>query len=103
MSLARRPEGFSDAQIEAGIVATLPVLRLRHAGGGAQCLPASWPFKRNDKLLMRYRGIPPEFEKVAGETFLFGTAACSSPATLHPDQVSLAVSQTPDNMIKKTS
>ena len=101
MSLRERPKGFADAQIEAGIVATLPAIRLREAFTGEQTIPGHWPFKPGDKMQMLYRGILPEFTAIAGESFLFGTSVCSSPPTLRADQLSLDVSPTPDSMVKK--
>lgn len=103
MSLAEVPKEFSPAQLEAGVVATLPAVRLRDAATSRQCIPGAWPFKRGDQLLMRYRGILPEFTAVAGETYLFGTAVCSSASTLRPDQVNLSVSPTPDRLLKVKS
>jgi hypothetical protein len=101
MSLRERPKDFADAQIEAGIIATLPAIRLREAFTGEQTVPGHWPFKPGDKLQMLYRGILPEFTVVAGESFLFGTSVCSSGPTLRPDQESLDVSATPESMVKK--
>ena len=103
MSLAEPPKSFSPAQLEAGIVASLPAMRLRHREHGKQCIPGKWPFKRGDTLLMRYRGFVPEFSVTAGETFLFGTEVCSSASTLHEGQACLFVSKTPEDLLKKKS
>ncbi len=101
LSLDRRPDGLADAQLEAGIVVTLPAIRLRDQLTGAQTVPGKWPFKKGDNLQVLYRGILPEFTVIAGETYLFGTAVCSSAATLRADQQCLDVSATPGSLLKK--
>jgi hypothetical protein len=95
MSLARRPDGLADAQLEAGIVVTLPAIRLRDRLTGEQTIPGKWPFNPGDDLRLLYRGMLPEIAAVAGESFLFATAVCSSPETLRNDQVCLDVTPAP--------
>lgn len=101
MSLAQRPEGLADAQLEAGVVVTLPAVRLKDAHTGAQNIPGKWPFKPGDEMRLLYRGMLPEIAAIAGETFLFGTAVCCSPETLRNDQVCLDVSPTPPSMLRE--
>ncbi len=108
MSLRERPAGFDDAQLECGITASLPALRLRPAShdgveriGAENTVPAHWPFKPGQHLTMLYRGTLPAFTVIAGDSFLFGTAVSSSPETLRPDQAALDVSVTPDSLLKK--
>lgn len=107
MSLREVPTGFDDAQLEAGIVASLPALRLRRASRDGferidteSTIPQHWPFKPGAQLDMLYRGMLPAFTVIAGESFLYGTAVSSSAETLRPDQTSLDVSVTPDSLLK---
>lgn len=108
LSLRERPKGFSESQLEAGIVASLPALRLRPESrdgveriGPENCIPGHWPFKPGAHLTMLYRGMLPAFTVIAGESYLYGTAVSSSPETLRPDQSALDVSVTPDSLLKK--
>lgn len=95
MSLGARPDEFSDSQLAAGVVSTLPSMPLLDANG-APMMPRSWPYAPGDSMLMRYRGITPEFEVIAGHSYLFGTAVCSSPQTLTPETTCLDASATPE-------
>lgn len=100
MSLQSRPDGLEDAQLEAGIVVSVPAIRLRKRRNGRQCVPGAVPIRAGDRMALLYRGIQPEITAIAGESFLFGTAVCSSPQTLHADQTCLLVSKTPDTLQK---
>lgn len=101
MSLAERPDVLDDSQLEAGVVVSLPAIQLRDPVTGHQTIPGKWPYGKGDRIQLLYRGILPEFTVTAGETFLFGTAVCSSASTLSPDQDCLDVSPTPASMEKQ--
>jgi hypothetical protein len=101
-SLQAAPAWLDPKLLEAGVVVTIPSVRLRDPVSELPRLPCSPPFASGSSIEVLYRGIGPTFNVVAGECFLFGAAVCTSPSLqpCSPEQ-GLYISPTPSGMVKK--
>lgn len=84
MSLKERPDWLSDAMLEAGIVMSAPAARLRDPETWEPDIPTSPPFVPGKTIELLYRGMPPVYRAVAGETYLFGSAVSCSESQIPP-------------------
>lgn len=80
MSLAARPEWLQQAaMLEAGIVVSIPLVRLVDPESGQPTIPTLLPFKEGQSVEVLYRGIGPARNIIAGSSYLFCTEVCNSP------------------------
>jgi hypothetical protein len=89
MSLAGSTRDWlEDVMLEAGVVVTVPSVRLTDPTTGAPTIPCDWSFRKGDEMDLMYRGLGPARPVVAGHSFLFCTAVCNSPDQIPcpPDQ-----------------
>ncbi|MBS1304281.1 hypothetical protein [Loktanella sp. SALINAS62] len=94
MSLKEAPAWLDKPLLEAGVVVSVPGLRLNDAKTGAPTIPTDVPIAPGQKIDVLYRGMGPVRTVWAGQTFLAATAVCNSPGVL--DGVSLIISATPE-------
>ncbi|WP_380053947.1 hypothetical protein ACFE33_12485 [Falsihalocynthiibacter sp. SS001] len=93
MSLAEAPPWLDKPLLEAGIVVSVPDLRLCDPETGERTIPTDVPFKTGETISVLYRGMGPVLTVKAGPTFLAATAVCNSPGVL--DEPSLIMSASP--------
>lgn len=102
MSLAERPDWISDPMLEAGVIVSAPAARLRDPETWEPDIPTSPPFVAGKKMRLLYRGLPPAYTAIAGQTYLFGSAVCCSPTQIPPMKPGgqpLFMAQTPDEWL----
>lgn len=93
MSLKEAPAWLDKPLLEAGVVVSVPGLRLNDAKTGAPTIPTDVPVAPGQKINVLYRGMGPVHTVSAGPTFLAATAVCNSPGVL--EGASLIISATP--------
>lgn len=101
MSLRGAPDWLDGPLLEAGIVVSVPSLRLHDARTGAPTIPIGVPFAAGEAVSVLYRGLPPERVVTAGNSVLAGTAVCNSPGLVDaPPDKALVMSATPKGLMK---
>lgn len=93
MSLKEAPVWLDKPLLEAGVVVSVPGLRLNDAKTGAPTIPTDVPLAEGQTIAVLYRGIGPAHMITVGPTFLAATEVCNSPGVL--DGVTLIISATP--------
>ncbi|MGI1661609.1 hypothetical protein ACRDNQ_05150 [Palleronia sp. KMU-117] len=68
------------ALLEAGIVVTVPAVRLRDPATGTPTIPCDTPLRPDRRIELLYRGTGPAWPVTAGPSSLYCTAVCNSPA-----------------------
>lgn len=101
MSLREPPAWLDKPLLEAGVVVSVPGLRLNDAETGAPTIPCGIPFNDGDRLQVLYRGMGEARTVIAGHTFLAATAVCNSEGmTVCPEDKSMMISATPKDLMK---
>ena len=101
MSLARAPDWLDKPLLEAGIVVSVPSIRLNDKQTGKPTIPLGIPIKSGDEVAVLYRGVAPARTVTAATTVLAGTAVCNSPGLVDcPPDKALVMSQTPKGLMK---
>jgi hypothetical protein len=80
MSLDHAPEWVSGEMLNAGIVVSVPSIPRRDPETGDTMLLPKPPFDKGDTFQVMYRGIQPPRHVKAGQTFLWASMVCNSPA-----------------------
>ena len=101
MSLESAPDWLDECLLEAGIVVSIPSIRLNDAETGAPTIPCGVPIKSGKEFTLLYRGMTPVKTVIAGNTVLAGTAVCNSPSLDYcPPEIGLIMSETPKGLLK---
>lgn len=101
MSLKAAPEWLDKPLLEAGVVVTVPSMRLNDPETGEHFLPDEKPFKDGENLTVLYRGMGAPLTVTVKNTVLAATAVCNSAELdLSPYTPSLIMSQTPKALMK---
>lgn len=100
MSLKEAPDWLDAPFLEAGIVVSVPALRLNEAETGAPTIPCGVPSVAGGPISVLYRGLQPARTVVPGTTVLAATAVCNSPGiAVCPPEASLVMSATPKDLM----
>lgn len=100
MSLRTAPDWLDKPLLEAGIVVSIPSIRLNDAETGAPTIPLGVPIASDEKISVLYRGMGPERTVTAGNTVLAATAVCNSPGMVDcPEDKALVMSETPERLM----
>ena len=101
MSLRRAPDWLDKPLLEAGVVVSVPAVRLHDAKTGAPIVPCGVPFEDGDTLTVLYRGMGEARSVLAGRTVLAATAVCNSEGMdVCPPEKSMMISPTPKDLMK---
>ncbi|MCE5974939.1 hypothetical protein LZA78_15760 [Sinirhodobacter sp. WL0062] len=101
MSLQQAPDWLDKPLLEAGVVVTVPSLRLNDPATGKHMVPNGVPFENGQKLSVLYRGMGESLPVTVKNTVLAATAVCNSDGLdLSPSSPSLIMSQTPKALMK---
>ena len=105
MSLDKAPAWLDTPLLEAGIVVTVPALRLREydelTGEVTHTIPCGYPFEPGEQITLLYRGMGASHTVTAGHTPLAGTAVCNSEGMVDcPPDKALMMSETPGGMLR---
>ncbi|SFP94330.1 hypothetical protein [Tranquillimonas alkanivorans] len=101
MSLREAPDWLDAPLLEAGIVVSVPALRLKDVETGAPTVPCGVPFADGQKLDLLYRGMGQTRAVTAGRTVLAATAVCNSEGMdVCPPETSLMMSATPRDLLR---
>ncbi|NNU79917.1 hypothetical protein HMH01_05640 [Halovulum dunhuangense] len=101
MSLRQAPDWLDKPLLEAGVVVSVPALRLRDATTGKPTTPCGPPCADGQVLTVLYRGMGEGRSVVAGTTFLADTAVCNSEGMdVCPPELSLTISATPRELMR---
>ncbi len=101
LSLRGAPSWLDKPLLEAGIVVSVPAMRLRDAKTGQPTTPCGAPFKPGDVLTVLYRGMGEGRSVTAGHTYLADTAVCNSEGMdICPPEDSLVISATPRDLMR---
>ena len=101
MSLKAAPAWLDQPLLEAGVVVSVPALRLNDPETGAHSIPCGVPFKDGQTLTVLYRGMGTPLKVVAGNTVLAATAVCNSEGMVNcPEESALVMSATPKELMK---
>jgi len=77
--LAGRPPWLAPEMLEAGILMTLPSVRLDPGPHGGIALPEKSPIPDGGTIDVLYRGVPPARTVTGGPTFMYCTAVINTP------------------------
>lgn len=101
LSLREAPAWLDKPLLEAGIVVSVPALRLRDKKSGKPTIPCGVPFKMGDALTVLYRGMGEGRVVTAGHSYLADTAVCNSEGMdVCPPESSLVISATPGGLMR---
>lgn len=101
MSLKAAPKWLDKPLLEAGIVVSVPEIRMWDPETGEHTTPCGVPFANGQKITVLYRGMGTPREVVAGNTVLAATAVCNSEGMdVCPPESSLMMSATPESLMK---
>lgn len=101
LSLRAAPAWLDKPLLEAGVVVSVPALRLKDAKTGLPTIPCGAPCDDGQTLTVLYRGMGEGRSVVAGRTFLADTAVCNSEGMdVCPPEDSLVISATPKDLMK---
>lgn len=100
LSLQQAPTWLHPALLEAGVVVSVPAIRLRDATTGAATTPTGVPIAEGTKISVLYRGLGTPRSVLAGHSPLAGTAVCNSPGLVAcAPEDALVMSPTPRSLM----
>lgn len=97
MTLKQAPPWLDKSLLEAGVVVSVPDLRLSNPVTGKKTIPTDVPFAVGDPITVLYRGMGEGHQVTAGPTFLADSAVCNSPGVVA--EPALIISATPKEQL----
>jgi hypothetical protein len=101
LSLRSAPAWLDKTLLEAGVVVSVPSMRLKDRKTGAPSIPCGVPLVDGEAVQVLYRGLGPPHVITAGLTALAATAVCNSEGMeVCPPEASLMISPTPKDLMR---
>ncbi|WP_300035331.1 hypothetical protein [uncultured Roseobacter sp.] len=99
LTLKSAPSWLHPTLLKAGVIVTVPSVRLRDAEG-KPTIPCSSPFANGETIEVMYRGMGPPRQVTVGHTVLCATGVSNSEAVMPcPEAESMNISPTPDRFL----